>query len=238
MMLNIENLKVNYGGIEAVRGIDLFIEEGQLVTLIGANGAGKSSTLRAIMGLESKSGGKVTFDGEDLTQSKTKDIIKKGIVLCPEGRHVFDHLTVEENLIMGAYTVSDKGKIEEQLKKCYEIFPILKERSWQKAGTLSGGEQQMLAVSRALMIGPKILMLDEPSLGLAPLMVQGIFDIMKSLHERGITMMLVEQNAKKALEVADYAYVLETGSITLQGKGSELLNDPRVQNAYLGETIK
>ncbi len=238
MMLNIENLKVNYGGIEAVRGIDLFIEEGQLVTLIGANGAGKSSTLRAIMGLESKSGGKVTFDGEDLTQSKTKDIVKKGIVLCPEGRHVFDHLTVEENLIMGAYTVSDKGKIEEQLKKCYEIFPILKERSWQKAGTLSGGEQQMLAVSRALMIGPKILMLDEPSLGLAPLMVQGIFDIMKSLHERGITMMLVEQNAKKALEVADYAYVLETGSITLQGKGSELLNDPRVQNAYLGETIK
>lgn len=237
-MLNIENLKVNYGGIEAVRGIDLFIEEGQLVTLIGANGAGKSSTLRAIMGLESKSGGKVTFDGEDLTQSKTKDIVKKGIVLCPEGRHVFDHLTVEENLIMGAYTVSDKGKIEEQLKKCYEIFPILKERSWQKAGTLSGGEQQMLAVSRALMIGPKILMLDEPSLGLAPLMVQGIFDIMKSLHERGITMMLVEQNAKKALEVADYAYVLETGSITLQGKGSELLNDPRVQNAYLGETIK
>ena len=234
-MLLVNDLHVSYGGIKALRGITLRIEDNKIVTLIGANGAGKSSTLRAIMNLTKKESGKVFFDDEDITDYKTMDIVKKGIVLSPEGRRVFSNLTVEENLILGAYTVKEKSKVETEMKKIYEIFPRLKERSWQKAGTLSGGEQQMLAVGRAMMVKPKILMLDEPSLGLAPLLVKDIFDIIKEIHSQGNTILLVEQNAKKALEVADYGYVLETGNLVLEGPGKDLLNDEKVKTAYLGE---
>ena len=234
-MLKVSNLHVNYGGIKALRGINISIEENQIVTLIGANGAGKSSTLRAIMGLVEKSEGKVEYNGEDLTNLPTKDIVKRGIVMVPEGRRVFDNLTVEENLILGAYTRTDAEGIKEEMNKVFHMFPRLKERHWQKAGTLSGGEQQMLAVGRALMVKPKVLMMDEPSLGLAPLLVRDIFEIIKTIHSQGNTILLVEQNAKKALEVADYAYVLETGELVLEGEGSQVLKDDRVQKAYLGE---
>ncbi|MSU00212.1 ABC transporter ATP-binding protein [Tissierella pigra] len=233
-MLSIKNLHVSYGGIKALRGINIDIAENKIVTLIGANGAGKSSTLRAIMNLVKKEDGKVEYNGDDLTNLKTMDIVKKGIVLSPEGRRVFANLTVEENLILGAYTRKDKAGINEDIEKIYNLFPRLKERSWQKSGTLSGGEQQMLAVGRAMMIRPKVLMLDEPSLGLAPLLVKDIFDIIKEIHSQGNTILLVEQNAKKALEIADYAYVLETGSLVLEGKGEELLNNSKVKEAYLG----
>ncbi|MCF6463177.1 ABC transporter ATP-binding protein [Clostridium sp. Cult1] len=234
-MLKVSNLHVRYGGINALRGINISIEENRIVTLIGANGAGKSSTLRAIMGLVDKAEGKVEYNGEDLTNLHTKDIVKKGIVLVPEGRKVFANLTVEENLILGAYTRTDHNGIKEDMNKVYDMFPRLKERSWQKAGTLSGGEQQMLAVGRALMVRPKVLMMDEPSLGLAPLLVKDIFEIIKMLHRQGNTILLVEQNAKKALEVADYAYVLETGELVLEGLGKDLLEDDKVKEAYLGE---
>lgn len=234
-MLTIKNLHVSYGGIKALSGINIDIEENKIVTLIGANGAGKSSTLRAIMNLVKKEDGKVEYDGDDLTNLKTMDIVKKGIALSPEGRRVFANLTVEENLILGAYTRRDMTEIKKDMDKVYNLFPRLKERSWQKAGTLSGGEQQMLAVGRALMIRPKVLMLDEPSLGLAPLLVKDIFDIIKEIHRQGNTILLVEQNAKKALEIADYAYVLETGSLVLEGPGQELLSDEKVKTAYLGE---
>ena len=233
-MLEVIDLHVNYGGITALRGINLTIEENQIVTLIGANGAGKSSTLRAIMGLAAKSGGKVLYKSEDFTDLPTKDIVARGIAMVPEGRRVFADLTVEENLILGAYTRSDQKAVASDIKSVYDTFPRLKERSWQKAGTLSGGEQQMLAVGRALMVNPKILMMDEPSLGLAPLLVKDIFDIINLLRERGNTILLVEQNARKALEIADYAYVLETGQLVLEGPGRTLLEDQRVQEAYLG----
>ncbi|HHV38065.1 MAG TPA: ABC transporter ATP-binding protein [Tepidimicrobium sp.] len=234
-MLKVTNLHVNYGGINALRGIDINIEENQIVTLIGANGAGKSSTLRAIMGLVEKARGKVEYDGEDVTDLPTKDIVKKGMVMVPEGRRVFEDLTVEENLILGAYTRGDFSGIRAEIKNIYDMFPRLKERSWQKAGTLSGGEQQMLAVGRALMVKPKVLMMDEPSLGLAPLLVRDIFEIISRIHSQGNTILLVEQNAKKALEIADYAYVLETGELVLEGPGNELLENSKVQEAYLGE---
>lgn len=234
-MLTINDLHVSYGGIKAIRGIDLKIEDGKIVTLIGANGAGKSSTLRAIMNLVKKEKGTIEYDGEDLTNLKTQDIVKKGIALSPEGRRIFPNLTVEENLILGAYTIKDKSAIHKQMEKMYDLFPRLKERTWQKAGTLSGGEQQMLAVARALMIKPKILMLDEPSLGLAPLLVKDIFDIIKQINQQGNTILLIEQNAKKSLEVADYGYVIETGSIVLEGEGQSLLNNDKVKEAYLGE---
>jgi len=234
-MLKIENLSVSYGGINALRGVNLQIEENKIVTLIGSNGAGKSSTLRAIMGLVKKEG-RITYDGEDLSSLKTKDIVKKGIVLVPEGRKVFSNLTVEENLILGAYTRNDKDGIKKDMDNVYELFPRLKERSWQKSGTLSGGEQQMLAVGRAMMTKPKILMMDEPSLGLAPIVVQEIFSIIQEIHRLGNTILLVEQNAKKALEIADYGYVLETGSLVLEGPGKELLVNDKVKEAYLGES--
>ena len=234
-MLTINNLHVSYGGIKALRGINLKIEDNKIVTLIGANGAGKSSTLRAIMGLAKKAEGTIEYNGEDLTNFKTMDIVKKGIALSPEGRRVFANLTVEENLILGAYTVKDKSSIKKEMANVYNLFPRLKERSWQKAGTLSGGEQQMLAVGRALMVKPKILMLDEPSLGLAPLLVKDIFDIIKEIHRQGNTILLVEQNAKKSLEVADYGYVIETGTLVLEGEGKSLLNNDKVKEAYLGE---
>jgi branched-chain amino acid transport system ATP-binding protein len=234
-MLSITDLHVSYGGIKALRGIDINIEENKIVTLIGANGAGKSSTLRAIMGLIKIDEGKIKYDDEDLTNHKTMDIVKKGIVLVPEGRKVFVNLSVEENLILGAYTRNDKAGINKDIEEIYKLFPRLKERSWQKAGTLSGGEQQMLAVGRAMMIKPKVLMMDEPSLGLAPLLVKDIFNIIKEIHSQGNTILLVEQNAKKALEIADYGYVLETGRLVLEGEGQKLLRDERVKEAYLGE---
>lgn len=235
-MLTVDNLHVSYGGIKALRGINIHIEENKIVTLIGANGAGKSSTLRAIMNLVKKESGTVKYDGEDLTDLKTMDIVKRGIALSPEGRRVFANLTVEENLILGAYTRNDKPNINKDMDKVYDLFPRLRERLWQKAGTLSGGEQQMLAVGRALMINPKILMLDEPSLGIAPLLVKDIFDIIKEIHNQGNTILLVEQNAKKALEIADYGYVLETGTLVLEGPGQELLSNEKVKEAYLGES--
>ncbi|HHT43336.1 MAG TPA: ABC transporter ATP-binding protein [Firmicutes bacterium] len=233
-MLEVVDLHVNYGGIKALRGINLTIKENQIVTLIGANGAGKSSTLRSIMGLVKKAKGQVLYKGEDISNLPTKDIVSKGIAMVPEGRRVFANLTVEENLILGAYTRSDQKGIERDMTAVYDTFPRLKERSWQKAGTLSGGEQQMLAVGRALMSSPKILMMDEPSLGLAPLLVKDIFEIINLLRERGNTILLVEQNARKALEIADYAYVLETGQLVLEGPGQDLLEDAKVQEAYLG----
>ena len=234
-MLEIRNLKVNYGGIKALQGIDIDVTDKSIVALIGANGAGKSTTLKAIMSMVKKADGSVKYNGEELKDTKTMDVIKKRISLSPEGRRIFPNLTVYENLIIGSYTVKDKSLVEKNIERSYDLFPILKERSWQKAGTLSGGEQQMLAVARAMMVDPEILMLDEPSLGLAPLIVNDIFDIIKKIHSLGNSILLVEQNAKKALEVADYAYVLETGSIVLQGEGKELLNDDRVKGAYLGE---
>lgn len=233
-MLSIENLNVSYGGINALRGINIEIEDNKIVTLIGANGAGKSSTLRAIMNLVKKQG-KVTYEGNDISNLKTMDIVKKGIALVPEGRKIFSNLTVEENLILGAYTLTDKVEIKKGMDNIYGLFPILRDRLWQKAGTLSGGEQQMLAVGRAMMSKPKILMMDEPSLGLAPLLVKDIFEIIKEIHRQGNTILLVEQNAKKALEIADYAYVLETGSLVLEGTGKELLANDKVKEAYLGE---
>lgn len=233
-MLSIENLNVSYGGINALRGINLEIQDNKIVTLIGANGAGKSSTLRAIMNLIKKDG-KIFYEGNDISGLKTMDIVKKGIALVPEGRKIFSNLTVEENLILGAYTITDKAEIKKGMDNIYDLFPILRDRLWQKAGTLSGGEQQMLAVGRAMMSKPKILMMDEPSLGLAPLLIKDIFEIIKEIHRQGNTILLVEQNAKKALEIADYAYVLETGSLVLEGTGKELLANEKVKEAYLGE---
>lgn len=234
-MLKIRDLNVHYGGIHALRGISIDVPENKIVTLIGANGAGKSTTLRSIIGLVKNSSGNVIYNGEDITNKKTKDIVSKGVVMVPEGRRVFPNLTVEENLILGAYIRKDKEKIKKDMEWVYELFPRLKERIWQKAGTMSGGEQQMLAVGRALMTKPKLLMMDEPSLGLAPLIVKDIFDIIKEIHNQGVTILLIEQNAKAALEVADYGYVLETGSIVLEGEGMDLLSNDEVQKAYLGE---
>lgn len=234
-MLKIKDLNVYYGGIHALRGVSIDVPENKIVTLIGANGAGKSTTLRSIIGLVKSSSGSVIYDGNEITNKKTKDIVSNGIVMVPEGRRIFPNLTVEENLILGAYIRKDKEVIKKDMEWVYELFPILKERMWQKAGTMSGGEQQMLAVGRALMTKPKLLMMDEPSLGLAPLIVKEIFDIIKEIHKEGVTILLIEQNAKAALEIAHYGYVLETGSIVLQGNGEELLNNNEVQKAYLGE---
>jgi branched-chain amino acid transport system ATP-binding protein len=235
-MLKIKNLYVNYGGISAVKGIGLDIPEKSIVTLIGANGAGKSTILRTIAGLVKSGKGEIEFLGENIIGMDTIDIVKKGITLVPEGRRVFSNLSVLENLKIGAY-LQKKG-IEENIKKVFDLFPILKERSWQMAGTLSGGEQQMLAVGRALMAKPKLIMMDEPSLGLAPLVVNGIFDIIKQINKEGTTILLIEQNANKALKIADMGYVLETGNITMKGKGTELLQNEKVKEAYLGTSKK
>jgi branched-chain amino acid transport system ATP-binding protein len=234
-MLKVEQLSAHYGGIHAIQGIDLEVPERAIVTLVGANGAGKSTTLKSIVGLVRSSRGTVSWNGEKLTGLPTKDIVSRGVCLVPEGRHVFPNLTVDENLTLGAYSRSDKAGIAADRRKVFDFFPRLKERSAQKAGTLSGGEQQMLAVGRALMTRPKILMMDEPSLGLAPLIVKMIFDIVKAINAEGVTVLLVEQNAKAALEIADYGYVLETGRIAFHGPGKELLLDDRVRRAYLGE---
>lgn len=231
-VLKIEDLEVSYGGIEAVRGISFEVNEGEIVTLIGANGAGKSSTLRTISGLVKPKGGKVIFRGEDITGKDSADIVEKGLMMVPEGRRIFPNLTVLENLKVGAYLRKDD--LTEDLEMVFDYFPRLKERSWQAGGTLSGGEQQMLAVGRALMGKPKLLMMDEPSLGLAPIVVQGIFEIINEIHEAGTTVLLIEQNANMALHVADRAYVIENGKIALSGIGKELLENENVKNAYLG----
>jgi branched-chain amino acid transport system ATP-binding protein len=232
-LLRIDDLRVNYGGIEAVKGISLSVEEGQIVTLIGANGAGKSTTLRTISGLVKPRSGSITFCGEDITGMDPTTIVKKGITMAPEGRHIFPDMTVKENLRVGAYLRKDD--ITPDLNMVYDLFPRLKEREWQMGGTLSGGEQQMLAVGRALMAKPRVMMLDEPSLGLAPLVVKDIFTIIQRINEQGVTILLIEQNANMALRVAHRAYVLETGNITMTGTGAELLADERIEEAYLGK---
>ncbi|NLW25690.1 MAG: ABC transporter ATP-binding protein [Clostridia bacterium] len=234
-MLKINNLHVYYGGIHALKGISLEVPENKIITLIGANGAGKSTTLRAISRLVSASEGEIIFNNEDISKLKTTEVVKRGITLVPEGRRVFPDLTVLENLKLGAYLRNDKKAIKDDINHVYEFFPRLKEREWQLAGTLSGGEQQMLAIGRALMSKPKLLMMDEPSLGLAPLIVQDVFEIIKMIHQEGMTILLIEQNAMAALKIADYGYVLETGTITLEGTGQELLNNEQVKKAYLGE---
>ena len=231
-ILEIKDLQVRYGGIEAVKGISLEVPEGEIVTLIGANGAGKSSTLRTISGLVKPAAGSIYFKGEDITGMDANEIVKRGITLVPEGRRIFPDMTVLENLKIGAYLRKDD--LTDDLNWVFDLFPRLKERSWQAGGTLSGGEQQMLAVGRALMSRPKVIMMDEPSLGLAPIIVKGIFDIIKEINKQGVTVLLIEQNANMALKTADIGYVMETGRITLQGTGAELLTNEAVKAAYLG----
>ncbi|MGB4656797.1 MAG: ABC transporter ATP-binding protein [Bacillota bacterium] len=233
-MLSLSDLHVHYGGIHALKGISLEVPANQIITLIGANGAGKSTTLRAICGLVRASSGTITFQGKDITRASTTQIVQMGITMVPEGRRVFPDLTVLENLCLGAYTRSDPG-VKKDLDWVFSLFPRLKERKAQLAGTLSGGEQQMLAVGRALMASPTLLMMDEPSLGLAPMLVQEIFNIIKAIHGEGKTVLLIEQNARAALQLADYGYVLETGRIVLSGTGKELLARDEVRKAYLGE---
>ena len=235
-MLKIEDLVVAYGGIEALKGISLEVAEGQIVTLVGANGAGKSTTLRTVVGLVKPVSGRVLFKGLNLLEEKTYNMAKQQITLVPEGRRIFPKLTVLENLRIGAFSRRDEKGIKADLEWVYSLFPILKERSWQLAGTLSGGEQQMLAVGRALMSRPRLLMMDEPSLGLAPLLVKEIFRIIKEINRQGVTILLIEQNANAALQIADQGYVLETGRIVLQGSGRELLANQQVKAAYLGKS--
>ncbi len=234
-ILRVKNLFVSYSGINALRGVNIDVAQGQIVSLIGANGAGKSTLLRTISGLVKAQSGSIEFCGDEISGSAIDSICKKGIALVPEGRRVFTDLTVAENLKIGAYLRRDKEQIQKDMDWVYELFPRLKERSWQYAGTLSGGEQQMLAVGRALMSRPRLMMMDEPSLGLAPLIVQQIFGIIEEIKKRGVTILLIEQNANMALKIADSAYVLETGEITLQGSGEELLQNEKVREAYLGK---
>ena len=237
-LLEVKDLCVNYGGIEALRGISFSVEEGQIVTLIGANGAGKSTTLRTISGIVRAKSGSITYDGQSILGLDTQKVVQRGIALVPEGRRVFPNLTVLENLRIGAYLRKDEAGIKSDMERVYELFPRLKERSWQLAGTLSGGEQQMLAVGRAMMTRPRLMMMDEPSLGLAPLVVKDIFGIIRQLSEQGITILLIEQNANAALHAAHFGYVMQTGVITLQDTGEALLNNHSVQEAYLGHKKK
>ena len=233
-MLKVQDLHVFYGGIHALKGISIEVPKGKVVTLIGSNGAGKSSTLRAIAGLIRNKKGSITFNGADLAHRDPVEIVKSGIVMAPEGRRIFPHLTVLENLRLGAYSRTDEAQIAKDLDWIFELFPKMRDRKDQKGGTLSGGEQQMLALGRALMSAAEVVMLDEPSLGLAPMLVKEVFDIIGTINRQGKTVLLVEQNAFAALKIADYAYVLETGTIVLQGTGEELIADARVRSAYLG----
>ena len=233
-MLKVTDLKVRYGMIEAIKGISFEVRDGEIVTMIGANGAGKTTTMHAISGLVKAAEGSIMLDDVELTKTPANKIVGMGLAQVPEGRRVFAEQTVEENLILGAYLRKDKSKMAEDMEEVYQLFPRLKERRKQLAGTLSGGEQQMLAMGRALMAKPSILLLDEPSMGLSPLLVSEIFHIIREINDKGTTILLVEQNAKRALAIADRAYVLETGNITLEGTGEELANDERVQKAYLG----
>ena len=231
-ILKVDNINVYYGSIHAIKGISFEVNEGEIVTLIGANGAGKSSTLNTISGLLRSKTGSITFNGENISHTPAYKIVGKGLAMVPEGRRIFQQMTVKENLDMGAYT--GKGTVDDKLEAVYEQFPRLKEREKQVAGTLSGGEQQMLAMGRALMSAPKLMMLDEPSMGLAPILVEQIFEIISTLHKRGTTILLVEQNAQAALAIADRGYVLETGKIVMEGNGKDLLNSPDIKKAYLG----
>lgn len=233
-LLEVNNLEVYYGVICALKGISFHVNEGEIVSLIGANGAGKTTMMQSTVGIIPKKSGSVIFDGQDITRTPCHKIVQLGMTQVPEGRRIFQELTVYENLMMGAYTIKDQQRFKSELDKVYDLFPRLSERRKQVAGTLSGGEQQMLAMSRALMSNPKLLMLDEPSMGLAPILVDQIFSIIKELHAAGTTILLVEQNASKALEISDRAYVLETGKITLSGTGRELMQSSDVQKAYLG----
>ena len=233
-MLSVNSLECRYGKVAAVRGLSLEVNQGELVSLIGANGAGKTTTLKAISGVLPAAGGRVSFEGEDITQASARRILELGIAHCPEGRRVFPYMTVRENLEMGCFLRKDKAGIEADLKRLFERFPILDERREQAAGTLSGGEQQMLAISRALMSRPKLVLFDEPSLGLAPNIVEKTFDIIRQIRSEGVTVVMVEQNALAALELSDRAYVMEQGTVTLTGTGEQLLADPQVQKAYLG----
>ena len=234
-MLEVSNLKVNYGMIQAIKGISFKVEEGEIIALIGANGAGKTTTLHTVSGLLKAREGSILFNGKELTKTQPHKIVEIGMAHVPEGRRIFQQLTVYENLILGAYTRSDKKEIAENLEMIYKRFPRLEERKKQIAGTLSGGEQQMLAMGRALMSNPKIVLMDEPSMGLSPLLVSEIFDIIQSINKSGTTVLLVEQNAKKALSIANRAYVLETGKIVLEGDAKELMNNDQIKKAYLGE---
>lgn len=234
MLLELKNIVAGYGNIMALKGISLAVPEGKIVSLIGANGAGKSTTMRTIMGLIKAREGEVLFQGVPLKESKPYDIVRQGISLVPEGRQILQNMSVEENLYLGAYQRKDKAGIADDLKKVYARFPRLEERKKQFGGTLSGGEQQMLAIGRAVMARPKLLLLDEPSMGLAPIVVQEIFDVIKDINRNGTTILLVEQNAKKALQIADYAYVMETGNIVLHGDAAEIAANPQVTEAYLG----
>jgi branched-chain amino acid transport system ATP-binding protein len=233
-MLEVNNLVVRYGGITAVDGVSLHIDQHETVALIGANGAGKTTTLHTISGLLKAAAGQIVFQNEDITKVTAENIVARGVIQVPEGRQVFAKLTIEENLKLGAYLRKDKAQIHDTYEKVMELFPILRERRRQAAGTLSGGEQQMLAIGRALMSAPKLLLLDEPSMGLSPLMTQQVFDVLLELKKQGMTILLVEQNAYEALTISDRAYIMETGNITLEGRSSELINDPRVKDAYLG----
>lgn len=235
-MLEIKDLRVKYGGIVALDGISMKVPEGKIITLVGANGAGKSTTLRSITKLVTPASGSITYDGKELTHKNTQDIVKMGITLVPEGRHVFDDMTVDENLMIGAYLRKDKENFKKDIAFIHEMFPRLKERAKQLSGTLSGGEQQMVAVGRALMSNPKVMMMDEPSLGLAPLVIKDIFNIIQKVNkEKGMTILLIEQNANAALKIADYGYVMETGKIRLEGTGQELLANEQVKELYLGK---
>jgi branched-chain amino acid transport system ATP-binding protein len=234
MLLEMKDAVLNYGKIQALHGITVEVNEGEVVSLIGANGAGKTSTMRALSGVRGLSAGSVVFNGEDVTRMRADQRLRKGLVLCPEGRGIFPGMTVTENLNMGAYTRKDKAAVDEDYDRVFGLFPRMEERKKQVAGTLSGGEQQMLAIGRALMSRPKLLMLDEPSMGLAPMLIQQIFDIITEISQQGTTILVVEQNAKQALSRSDRAYVLETGNIVKTGTGAELLDDPSVREAYLG----
>lgn len=234
MMLKISNLKVNYGHVQALKGIDFKIKQGQIISLIGANGAGKSTLLKSISGLLPAQEGDILFLNESLLKQKPETIVSKGVVHVPEGRRIFEGMSVYENLLLGAFTRKDKATVEQEIQSLFERFPILKERAHQDAHTLSGGEQQMLALSRALLSKPKILLLDEPSMGLAPLIVLQIFEIIKEINQQGVTILLVEQNAKAALEISDYAYILESGQIQLHGEKETLLNSDKIREIYLG----
>ncbi|MDR0847398.1 MAG: ABC transporter ATP-binding protein [Lactobacillales bacterium] len=233
-MLKITDLEVNYGAIEAVKGVTFRVEKGEIISLIGANGAGKTSILRTISALIKNSGGTIEFDGEDITKMAPEKIVERGLIHVPEGRRIFAGMTIKENLELGAFTRHKKDDLKADYDNVFRHFPRLKERLHQDAATMSGGEQQMLAIARALMAKPKILLLDEPSMGLAPLFITEIFNIIKEINDEGVTILLIEQNAKKALEIADRAYVLETGNVVLEGTGAELLESPEVKKAYLG----
>ena len=236
-LLELEKLEVAYGGIQAVKGIDLVVRQGELVCLIGANGAGKTTTLKGITGFQPVKAGRIVYDGNDVTGKPAFQLVRKGLSMVPEGRGVFGALTIEENLAMGAYSRRDRKQIRQDVERVFGLFPRLKERARQTAGTLSGGEQQMLAMARAIMSRPKLLLLDEPSMGLAPLMVQKVFETVLAISGEGVTILLIEQNAKLALEVSNRGYVMESGTITLSGDARQLLSNPKVREAYLGESV-